>query len=132
VLGFLSRQCQGFFHTVEGKVGSPQVIAAVDAFAASYEDRFRDDDIPAIVMLDNASVHCSKALTDNLDIWGLQGVFFPFLPPYSPELNLIEMLWRKIKYDWLPLDAYRSFADMKNALLRVLSGIGEKHAITFA
>jgi len=132
VLGFLNRQCQGVFHTVEGKVGSPQVMAAVDVFAAQHEERFREDGIPAIVTLDNASVHRSKAFMDQLDLWGLQGVFLHFLPTYSPELNLIEMLWRKIKYDWLPLDAYRSFADMKNALMRVLSGIGEKHAITFA
>lgn len=132
VLGFLNRQCQGFFHTVEGKVGSQQVMAAVDAFAAQHEDRFRDDGIPAIVMLDNASVHRGKTFTDQLDLWGLQGVFFHFLPTYSPELNLIEMLWRRIKYDWLPLDAYRSFADMKHALMGVLSGIGEKHTITFA
>jgi transposase len=25
---------------------------------------------------------------------------------YSPELNIIEMIWRKIKYDWLPFEAY--------------------------
>jgi transposase len=24
-----------------------------------------------------------------------------YLPPYSPELNLIEILWRHIKYRWL-------------------------------
>ncbi|MGZ4999294.1 MAG: transposase, partial [Methylomonas sp.] len=22
-------------------------------------------------------------------------------PPYSPELNLVESLWKKIKYEWL-------------------------------
>lgn len=29
--------------------------------------------------------------------------------PYSPELNLIEILWRQMKYAWLPLSAYLSF-----------------------
>ena len=29
-----------------------------------------------------------------------------YLPPYSPELNLIEILWRRIKYTWLPFSAY--------------------------
>ncbi len=23
-----------------------------------------------------------------------------FLPPYSPELNLIEILWKQAKYHW--------------------------------
>lgn len=26
--------------------------------------------------------------------------------PYSPELNLIEILWRKIKCEWMPFSAY--------------------------
>ncbi|MCW4153826.1 transposase, partial [Halomonas sp. 18H] len=26
-------------------------------------------------------------------------------PAYSPELNLIEILWRQMKYAWLPLSA---------------------------
>jgi transposase len=28
-----------------------------------------------------------------------------YLPPYSPELNLIEILWRRIKYTWLPFSS---------------------------
>jgi hypothetical protein len=32
-----------------------------------------------------------------------------YLPPYSPELNLIEILWRFMKYYWLPFSAYMFF-----------------------
>ncbi|MGZ5009025.1 MAG: transposase [Methylobacter sp.] len=32
-----------------------------------------------------------------------------FLPPYSPELNHIEVLWKKIKYGWLSWDSLRQF-----------------------
>jgi transposase len=28
-------------------------------------------------------------------------LFVRFLPPYSPHLNLAEVLWRKLKYEWL-------------------------------
>jgi transposase len=35
---------------------------------------------------------------------------FYFLPPYSPELKCIEMLWRKMKYERLP---FRSFTPSK-------------------
>ena len=55
-----------------------------------------------------------------------------FLPPYCPELNLIEILWRKIKYEWLPLDAYQNFKTLTAALFAVLKGIGSKYRITFA
>ncbi|MDR2810274.1 MAG: transposase [Tannerellaceae bacterium] len=30
--------------------------------------------------------------------WLKQDLFIFFLPPYSPELNMIEILWRFIKY----------------------------------
>ncbi len=54
-----------------------------------------------------------------------------FLPSYSPELNLIEMLWKKIKYEWLPMDIYGSFKTMSEGLFEVLKGIGSKYRITF-
>ncbi|MGP9574063.1 transposase [Halomonas sp. AOP42-D2-25] len=39
-----------------------------------------------------------------------------YLSPYSPELNLIETLWREIKYRWLLLTAYRSFDQLCEAV----------------
>jgi transposase len=39
-----------------------------------------------------------------------KGMRFYFLPPYSPELKCIEMLWRKMKYERLP---FRSFTPSK-------------------
>jgi transposase len=29
--------------------------------------------------------------------------------PYSPELNLIEFLWRFMKYEWIEMSTYRSW-----------------------
>ena len=40
-------------------------------------------------------------------------VLIYFLPPYSPELNLIEILWKRIKYEWLDFDACKSFQNLK-------------------
>jgi hypothetical protein len=54
-----------------------------------------------------------------------------FLPAYSPELNLIELLWKKIKYGWLPMDIYGNFQTMCEGLFEVLKGIGSKYRITF-
>jgi len=55
-----------------------------------------------------------------------------YLPTYSPELNLIEIVWRFIKYSWLPLWAYLSFKNLKNELQHVLDGMGSEYQITFA
>jgi transposase len=42
-----------------------------------------------------------------------------FLPPYSPELNLIEILWRKMKYEWLEWHAYLDFENNKVSIMCV-------------
>ena len=54
-----------------------------------------------------------------------------YLPTYSPELNLIEILWRKIKYEWLPLNCYVNYQTLKKAVLEILKNFGSKHRITF-
>jgi transposase len=54
-----------------------------------------------------------------------------YLPTYSPELNLIEMLWKKVKYEWLPLNATPSFKTLQKELQTVLEDIGNKYTITF-
>ena len=53
-------------------------------------------------------------------------------PAYSPELNLSEILWRRIKYPWLPLEADESFKDLMRSLIQVLKGVGSKYQIDFA
>ncbi|MDW7662837.1 MAG: IS630 family transposase, partial [Bacillota bacterium] len=47
------------------------------------------------------------------------------------ELNLIEILWRKMKYSWLPLSAYLSFDHLCNEVYRLLGGYGAECAINF-
>ena len=63
--------------------------------------------------------------------WKQKDVLIYFLPPYSPELNLIEILWKRIKYQWLDFDAYRSFQNLKEKLNFVLNNFGEKYDIKF-
>jgi len=56
---------------------------------------------------------------------------FIFLPPYSYEFNLIELLWRKVKYQWLTLDANQSFSHLKNQILDILKCTDKKSHIIF-
>jgi len=132
VLGFFNRSNDLHFYSSEQSVTTDTVVKAFDAFVETYADKYQEAKVPCFVVLDNASIHRSGAFKEKLAGWQQQGVYLHFLPPYSPELNLIEILWRKIKYEWLPLDAYQSYAHLKKWLLEILGNVGEKFQITFA
>lgn len=127
VLGLISPTNQSHFRTVTGAVTSATVIAVLDAFAAqtARAKKLR------VVVLDNASIHTSRAFQARVMDWFRQGVGLHWLPPYSPELNLIEILWRKIKYQWLPPKAYLGFDHLQSELQNILGQFGSKYKITF-
>lgn len=56
--------------------------------------------------------------------WKQKDLLIFFLSPYSPELNLIEILWRRIKYQWLSFEAYLFFQNLKVRLSYVLNNFG--------
>ena len=67
------------------------VIDWLNDFAASIK-------MLTVVVLDNATPHKSKKFMANIEKWEEQGLFIVYLPTYSPHLNPIEILWRKMKY----------------------------------
>jgi len=125
LLGFFNLRHQFHSFAFEGSIDTHTVIHCVDLF-----NRRRKK--PALVVIDNAPIHSSDEFEEEVERWEEDDLYVRFLPPYSPELNLIEILWRKIKYDWLPLDAYQGFKKMTEALFEVIRGIGSKYRVTFA
>ena len=119
VLGFLGREENFYPYTVEGSVDSSCVIACLDDFCKSRTQR-------TVVIIDNASIHHSKDFEARKAVWEDQNVFLYFLPPYSPELNLIEMLWGMIKYHWLPIAAYESYETLVQHVESIITQIGSK------
>ena len=126
VLGFLSRAGKLVSHTTTESVTTDTVIDAFDHFVAQ-----KDPDTFAVVVLDNASMHRSKAFRRKRVEWVSQRVHLIYLSAYSPELNLIEILWQQMKYTWLPLSAYLSFERLCEEVHRLLGGYGTDHAINF-
>jgi hypothetical protein len=57
---------------------------------------------PLTVILDNASIHKAKEIQPLLALLKEKGLTLYFLPPYSPELNRVEKLWHKMKYECVP------------------------------
>ena len=84
-----------------------------------------------VVILDNCPIHKAKKFKAKIEEWKEKDVLIYFLPPYSPELNLIEILWRRIKYQWLSFDAYLCFQNLKERLSYVLNNFGRKYDIIF-
>jgi hypothetical protein len=125
VLGFFSRNNQFHHCIVEGSVDSDAVINCFDQFVETLSRQ-------TVVIIDNAPTHTGRKFRNKLEEWAYKGLLVKYLPTYSSELNLIENLWRFIKYQWLPLSAYQSFAHLKTALQSILDGIGSKYQITFA
>lgn len=130
-MGFMSRDQQAYCHCTEAKVGTAEVAAAFDGFAARYAVEYAAHGKPCVVTLDRAPWHTSRAFLDHADRWAACGVIVHYWPPYYPELNLIEILWRNIKHDGLPLSCYTSYANLKDAVLEVLGGFGSKYQISF-
>jgi hypothetical protein len=49
-----------------------------------------------------------------------------------PELNLIEILWRFMKYEWIDFGAYEGWENLVEYVEKVLRGFGEEYAINLA
>ena len=125
VLGFLNLNGSFESYVFEGAIDSEILIKCFDDYCQKMKK-------PALIVLDNAPAHRSAAFESRIEGWEERGLYLLFLPPYCPELNLIEILWRKIKYEWLPVSAYQSFKDLSEALDEVLRGVGSKYRLSFA
>jgi transposase len=125
VLGFVNRDCKFNSFVFEGTITSAVVISCFDWFSNQIEKR-------TIILIDNAPIHTSNEFNNCIEEWEKKGLIIYRLPSYSPELNIIEIVWRRIKYDWLPFEAYESFAALKKELFDVLSNIGMSYKISFS
>ena len=86
---------------------------------------------PTVIVLDNASFH-HKAVKTKKEEWEKQNLFIFFLPPYSPHLNRIEILWRFIKHKWLQPKDYLNSKSLWDAIINILKGFGTEFNIQFS
>jgi transposase len=124
VLGFMNRSNDLQVYMFDKSVHTVVVICCVDLFCETIVKK-------TVVLMDNASIHTSDEFEDRLPEWVEKGLIIKYLPAYSPELNLIEILWRRIKYDWLPFSAYQCLNAMREALASILRNFGSEYQITF-
>ena len=87
--------------------------------------------IPTFIILDNARIH--HGLDDSLTLrWRQEfNTFLCYLPPYSPELNLIEILWKQAKYHWREFTSW-SRDTLLGEVKALLNNYGTKLHICYA
>lgn len=125
VLGLLNQDNELEAYIFEGKITSEVVICCLDKFCQTIKKK-------TVVVLDKASFHCSNKIREKIDEWKDKQLELFWLPAYSPELNLIEILWRFMKYEWIEIDAYDSWISLVNYVEKVLREFGNEYVINFA
>ena len=125
VLGALRHDGKLYWKTQQRPTVRDDVIGFFDELAGQVHA------VPCIVVLDNASFHHGKPMEKRRRKWMAQGLFLYYLPPYSPELNRIEILWKQAKYFW------RRFVNLKGGELldeieSLMKGFGTAFTINFA
>ncbi|MEO0968390.1 MAG: IS630 family transposase, partial [Cyanobacteria bacterium J06639_18] len=123
--GLLNRKNDLEVYLFEKSINSDVVIACIDKFCERLEKQ-------TVLVIDNSPIHTSNAFLAKQEEWKEKGLTIFFLPTYSPELNIIEILWRFIKYHWLEVDAYESWNSFVEAIENIFINFGDKYIINFA
>ena len=125
LVGFMNRKNDFHPYMFEQSINTSVIVACLNDFCRKIKKK-------TIVVMDNSSIHRSEEFEDHIAQWKKKGLRIKYLIPYAPELNLIEILWRHIKYLWLPFSAYQCMEALREALEHVLKDFGSKYQITFA
>jgi transposase len=110
--------------TPKGKLRFSTFTGTMDAavFIAFCRRLIHDDTGSVFLILDGHPVHRSKAVKEFVDTTDGRLRLF-FLPPYSPELNPDEWVWKNVKHDRIGKAGIRSADDLRqkaeNALRRL-------------
>ena len=125
VLGFLRHDSQVWSFPTQQTV-------TTEYFITSVEELMPQLDRPTVVVLDNASVHRSRAVQQKRREWKRRGLRLLYMPAYGPHLNDAESLWLHIKYHWLGPAAYQNFPALCQSVTDILQNMGTKYRISFA
>ncbi len=125
IFGFLNRDMVFHPYTTEQSMTSAMLIGFIDDFLENAEPGIK------VIALDNAPIHHSDEFEAQLERWGEEGLFIFYLPRYAPHLNLIETLWRKLKYEWLKQHRFLGTNHFFAAIEAILLNIGYHFHIDF-
>jgi transposase len=87
-----------------------------DDLLSYLRDRLPAADVPRVVVLDNAGIHTSKVVKAARPGLAGLGIYLYYLPPYSPELNRIESVFKQVKHHDMPTRSFTTRADLRKAV----------------
>jgi transposase len=82
--------------------------------------------VPRVVVLDNAGLHVRKVVKAQRKELARRRIFLYFLPPYSPELNRIEPVFKQIKHHEIPRRSHKSKAELRASVEGGFESYGRK------
>lgn len=123
--GLISRSNQYYGFSSDTSITSNEVCVALDDFSWRIVRE-------TVVVLDNASIHHAHIIKQRRAIWAERGLHIFYLPPYSPHLNIAEIVWRKLKGEWLHPQDYVEDESLRYAVNRCLQNIGTNLIINFS
>ncbi|MFT6360244.1 MAG: transposase [Saprospiraceae bacterium] len=122
--GLLTRKNELDAYTFWGSATAAMIIGFIDDFVKKMTQR-------TVIVIDNATVHHSDEFHDKIEEWKELDIDIFYLPRYSPNLNIIETLWRKIKYEWLKPHDYLNLKTLEAAIDNILIKFGIDFSINF-
>ncbi len=87
--------------------------------AGNIQEHFQEHGPKIIVFLDNASYHKKKDICDAIKK-KLPNIILEYLSPYSPDLNLIELVWHSCK-EYVAHRLFQSVVELKSTLNKLLN-----------
>jgi transposase len=127
----LSRANHCHFATTQAAIDAGFMVEQLERLSLSLRRS-------TVVVLDNASAHVAHRVQERREFWQERGLFLFYLPPYSPHsphsphLNIAEVLWRKLKYQWLRPQDYLEPDTLFYQVRQALAAVGTLLKIHFA
>lgn len=87
-----------------------------DDLIAYLKERLPAAAVPRVVVLDNASLHISKVTKAARPELAKLGIYLYYLPPYSPERNEIETVFKQVKHHKIPQRSHTSKAELRGSV----------------
>lgn len=111
--------------TTQESINADRIVDYLDRFSFNVTKK-------TVIVLDNASVHRNRKVKELRKIWEKRGLFLFYLPPYSPELNPAEILWRILKGKWIrPID-YETTDSLFYCTNRALASVGTNLFVNYS
>ena len=119
------RSCGGWalgYALLEGRCGTGEVVAYLEGLSREVAR----EGVRGVVFLDNAPFHRSRGFREAVERWRGRGLEVAYLPRYSPHLNPVETIWRRVKGFLMPRRHYRSVEELRGAVAVAMERLREQ------